>query len=223
MKIINSLQDVILQNFGKCPGSNQFYLTGGTALALFYLRHRKSNDLDFFTSVGEAILPFSEDLEKNLKTFGQVRRQRAAFSFVELFIEQEEEKTLIHLAQDSAFRFERTRQFPEYPGLAVDNLSDISSNKLLALFGRAALRDFIDIFFLVKRAGLSPETLIQQAKQKDPGFDLYWLGVALERVHTFEENSSEWLMLLEPISFLEFKSFFNDWRQKILEKIDNKR
>src|SRR4030042_5919276 len=26
-----------------------FFLTGGTALSVFYLHHRKSNDLDFFT------------------------------------------------------------------------------------------------------------------------------------------------------------------------------
>ena len=27
----------------------QFFLTGGTALSVFYLHHRRSNDLDFFT------------------------------------------------------------------------------------------------------------------------------------------------------------------------------
>jgi predicted nucleotidyltransferase component of viral defense system len=28
---------------------DDFFLTGGTALSVFYLHHRRSNDLDFFT------------------------------------------------------------------------------------------------------------------------------------------------------------------------------
>lgn len=34
-----------------------FYLTGGTALAAFYLKHRHSDDLDFFTNGAEGRLP----------------------------------------------------------------------------------------------------------------------------------------------------------------------
>ncbi|MEW6607226.1 MAG: nucleotidyl transferase AbiEii/AbiGii toxin family protein [bacterium] len=30
---------------------NDFFLTGGTALSAFYLQHRYSEDLDFFTAV----------------------------------------------------------------------------------------------------------------------------------------------------------------------------
>jgi len=34
-----------------------FYLTGGTALAEFYLAHRKSFDLDIFTTEKGIIIP----------------------------------------------------------------------------------------------------------------------------------------------------------------------
>jgi len=54
----------------------------------------------------------------------------------------------------------------------VDSLVDIASNKLLALFGRATLRDFIDIYFLIKKGFFTGEELIEKAKKKDPGFDL---------------------------------------------------
>ncbi|MBU0694334.1 MAG: nucleotidyl transferase AbiEii/AbiGii toxin family protein [Candidatus Omnitrophica bacterium] len=48
--VISQIQKAILDSFGQIPDSEYFYLTGGTALAYFYLKHRKSNDLDFFTA-----------------------------------------------------------------------------------------------------------------------------------------------------------------------------
>src|SRR5947209_4431075 len=42
-------QRALLAAFGASPLAKSFYLTGGTALAAFYLHHRDSDDLDFFT------------------------------------------------------------------------------------------------------------------------------------------------------------------------------
>jgi len=220
LEVINSIQKRILQSFGGVSDSNQFYLTGGTALAHFYLQHRKSNDLDFFTSLEEIVTPFSYRLEEKLKAEGiSVERQRGAHSFIELWVKQKEETTLIHLAQDAAFRFEPSKEFPGYPGLKVDGLVDIASNKLLALFGRATLRDFIDVYFLVKKAGFSREDLMAKAAEKDPGFDLYWLGVAFERIKTFNQDSADMLMLINRIDFRELLSFFEAWRKEIAQKL----
>mgnify|MGYP001561364111 CR=1 FL=1 len=220
MKVINSVQEKILRNFTEVKDSDQFYLTGGTALAYFYLKHRQSNDLDFFTSVEEIIGPFSHQLEKHLLTKGfACKRQRALHSFVELVVSLDEETTLIHLALDSTFRFEPVKEFPEYPRLKIDNLMDIASNKLLALFGRAALRDFIDVYFLVQKRHLSKKQLIKAAVSKDPGFDLYWLGVAFERIHTFNPDSPDMLLLLEQVKLKELEEFFDKWLQEIIKGI----
>lgn len=220
MEIINGVQRGILDIFGEIPDSEHFYLTGGTALAYFYLKHRKSNDLDFFTSSEELILPFSHHLEETLKGKGMdIQRQRGMHSFVELLVKKAAEITIIHLAQDASFRFEPTMEFPEYPGVKIDNIIDIATNKLLALFGRATLRDFIDVFCLVKKEKFSVEDLMDKAKIKDPGFDFYWLGVAMERISTFTKDSSEMLLLVEPIDFEEMLDFFNKWRDKITEKL----
>ena len=81
MKVISSVQEEIFKNFGEVKDSDQFYLTGGTALAYFYLKHRQSNDLDFFTPVEEIMEPFSHKLEKHLVTQGfECKRQRAFHS-----------------------------------------------------------------------------------------------------------------------------------------------
>lgn len=220
MEVISKIQESILRRFGQVGESDSFYLTGGTALAHFYLRHRKSNDLDFFTATEELIDPFGRRLEEALRSGGMnVERKRGFRSFVELLARGGGEETIIHLALDSPFRFEPVKEFPEYPGLKVDSLADIASNKLLALFGRAALRDFIDVYTLVRKGHFSHQALMEKAKQKDPGFDPYWLGVAFERLKIFQENSPDMLMLLEPVSFREFQDFFDDWRKQIAKSL----
>lgn len=220
MEIINKVQAAILSQFGDILDSKEFYLTGGTALSFFYLRHRKSNDLDFFTNNPELTLPFSYNLEENLKKINCLtQRQRGLHSFVELVATKDKESTVIHLAQDTPYRIEPLKQFLEYPKLNVDSLIDISTNKLLALFGRATLRDFIDVYFLIKQKHFTAKELVLGAKDKDPGFDLYWLGVALERINTFTNDSSEMLLLLEKVDFKEMLSFFNQWREEITKEL----
>lgn len=220
MKIINQVQNEILSSFEKVSDSDYFYLTGGTALAYFYLKHRRSNDLDFFAKDEEIILPFSYHLKEMLKIKKMdVERQRGIRSFVELIAEKDGETTLIHLACDAAFRLESTKEFSECPGLKVDSLIDIAANKLLALFGRATLRDFIDIYFLVQQAKFTSEELMSKAKIKDPGFDLYWLGVALERINTFKDDSGEMLLLVKPVDFKAAVIFFNQWRERIAKEL----
>ena len=213
MQLINRIQAEVLQTFSSIPQSSHFYLTGGTALSYFYLKHRKSNDLDFFTAEEEIITTFSRLLEDALRSKAmRVQRQRQLHSFVELIIEGFGEATVVHLACDAAFRFEPTREFSTYPKLRVDSLTDIAANKLLALFGRATLRDFIDVYFLIKESGFTANVLIDKAKSKDPGFDLYWLAVALERMKTFKDDSVEMLLLLKPVEIKEMAAFFEQWR-----------
>lgn len=220
MEIISQLQKQILEIFGEVTDSKDFYLTGGTALSVFYLKHRKSRDLDFFSKEEEHILPFSHHLEEKLKICGMgVERQRGIRSFVELSVKKDIEETVIHLAWDSPFRFEEVKEFEGFPGLNVDSLVDIACNKLLALFGRATLRDFIDIYFLIEKERFSPEELMDKAKVKDPGFDLYWLGVAFERINSFKQDSPEMSLLTETLDFRELANFFNQWRRKIAKEL----
>jgi len=49
MTVLNSSQDAFLRAFARSSLQSNFHLTGGTALAAFYLQHRYSEDLDFFT------------------------------------------------------------------------------------------------------------------------------------------------------------------------------
>lgn len=220
MEVINNIQKLILEHFSETPGSEHFYLTGGTALSEFYLKHRRSDDLDFFTASEELIVPFSYNLEKMLKSTNMaVERRRGFRSFIELLGNRGQDTTIIHLALDSPFRFEPPEEFPRFPGLKVDSLIDLASNKILALFGRATLRDFIDVYALVLKEKFKPGELEKIAGKKDPGFDLYWLGVAFERIKTFNADSPGLSLLIEPVKFRELLDFFNDWREDIAKSL----
>jgi hypothetical protein len=92
---------------------------------------------------------------------------------------------------------------------------------LLALFGRATLRDFVDVFFLSKEK-FRKNDLILMAKKKDPGFDLYWLATAFACIHEFSADSPEMLLLVKPCSIEVLKAFFNEWRRESFLEITKK-
>lgn len=219
MEILTKLQKKILLVISPLPDKDAFYLTGGTALSAFYLKHRRSNDLDFFTNVEEIIFPFSQKIERVLNQDGiKIERKRGFSSFIEFWVTSENESTVIHIALDTPFRFEEPKEFQEFPGIKVDSLIDIAVNKLLALFGRAELRDFIDVYFLIKEH-FSKNDLIEKATKKDKGFDLYWLGVAMERIEGFPDDSPDIYLLIQSCNMNELKEFFRTWRKEIAKKI----
>ena len=51
--VLNDFQKEVLAVFCKTDLAKKFYLAGGTALSEFYFHHRKSEDLDFFTTEEE--------------------------------------------------------------------------------------------------------------------------------------------------------------------------
>ena len=175
MELINPLQRKILQILSSRPESELFYLAGGTALSAFYLKHRQSRDLDFFTTEENAVVPFSFVLERMLVDSGcRVQRSRSFPSFAELLVKELQNETVVQFAVDSPYRIAPVVvEEKEIPGLRVDNLADLAANKLLALFGRAMVRDFIDIYFVVTENHFTWDELIQNARKKDPGFNLY--------------------------------------------------
>ncbi len=81
--IITDLQREILLIFSMTPDCDMFYLTGGTALTEFYLAHRKSFDLDIFTTEKALVIPFSHALEDEIKKVFQVKVIRRSETFVE--------------------------------------------------------------------------------------------------------------------------------------------
>ncbi|NIQ91474.1 MAG: hypothetical protein GWN58_66005, partial [Anaerolineae bacterium] len=55
MDLLTPLQRRLLREIGQSPLREEFFLTGGTALAALYLHHRYSVDLDLFTENPTAV------------------------------------------------------------------------------------------------------------------------------------------------------------------------
>ena len=56
--LLTPIQRSFISEFASLPDQEQFYLAGGTALAEYYLGHRLSFDLDFFTAEAPLILRY---------------------------------------------------------------------------------------------------------------------------------------------------------------------
>jgi len=214
--ILTPIQKAFIQVFANLPDHELFYLTGGTALAEFYLGHRLSYDLDFFTDVEGLILPVSYQLERLAKDL-DVKVVRRFSTFVELLIQQQGESLKIDLALDSPFRFEPPILCP--PGIKVNNFSDLCVDKLLAYYGRAEPRDAIDLFFILQHQ--SSDMLYQLASQKDPGFDAYWFAVALNRCLNFPDEADRWpVKMLIEWSPKKIKDLFQSWAMRLMEELN---
>ena len=68
MEILTPFQKELLRVIGNSNLADNFYLTGGTALAAFYLQHRYSEDLDFFTADPNAVRLVAPSLETVAQT-----------------------------------------------------------------------------------------------------------------------------------------------------------
>lgn len=219
--IISDLQKRLLLALHNLSDSPYFYLTGGTALAEFYFGHRKSYDLDIFTSEQGLVLPFSRIVEEKLKKiFPSLNVVRRFSSFVEFEISQEDEIIKLQFAYDSLFRFKDP--VDSDLGIKINNYKDLVVDKFLAFFGRVEPRDAIDLFFILQREDI--EKIAELAAQKDPGFDMYWLAVALEKVKDFPDNISKWpVEMLIDIEIEKLKNAFFRLSIEVMEKIKKKK
>jgi hypothetical protein len=96
----------------------------------------------------------------------------------------------------------------------VDNSTDISCNKLAALFDRAAGKDFVDVFFINAELIPLPE-LIALAGQKHVGLDAYWLSRAFLRVEKVEQLPR----MLKPLDLDELKAFFLGEAKRLMDSV----
>ncbi len=142
-----------------------FYLTGGTALGRFYLNHRYSDDLDFFTNAD----PFFKDHIKLLQTSivkdFDTNLEKSVFSddFARFFITCEQLSLKIEFINDIPFRagYPLNLSFGK-----IDTPLNMLSNKLTALVGRDEPKDVCDILFIALNYSFNWKTVFLDAKKK---------------------------------------------------------
>lgn len=162
--VLSPLQRELVERF--FARTQDFFLTGGAALAGFYFGHRRTEDLDFFSTgspVEEGDLALAAAAEDVGATIERVKTFPA---FQRRIVRRGSESVVVDLVRDPT-----AGQLPKEQRGAVrlDSLQEILANKLCALLGRSELRDLVDVLVLERRGGLAVEEALPVALRKDRG------------------------------------------------------
>lgn len=161
-RILTTHQKKFLHAFGGSRLKDIFRLSGGTALSAFYLEHRLSEDLDFFSSER---IPFYV-IEEFLKTLNFID---------EIFMTKHFERNIFNLklGGNNILKVE----FTYYPlkniqkavlveSLQIDSFIDIVVNKLCAIADRIDVKDYVDVYLSIKNNEMFLRELIDFAEKK---------------------------------------------------------
>ncbi|MCX8038003.1 MAG: nucleotidyl transferase AbiEii/AbiGii toxin family protein [Candidatus Sumerlaeia bacterium] len=212
MAILTSGQQKLLRAFGARDFfRSNFVLTGGTALAAFYLHHRLSEDLDLFTGDPLIAAHMRAELEAAAQTVGcSVELLRSFPTFLDARVNCDGELIAIHLALDTPFHLEPPIEHGD-AGLLVESALDLAANKLAALYGRASAKDFVDVYFAHHEI-LPINDLIPKAEQKSPGLEPYWLARAFLQVRQIASLP----VMLKPLTLDCLKAFFINQSEQLM-------
>ena len=193
-----------------------FYLTGGTALAEFHLHHRLSEDLDFFTYESEVepntVEAFLQKISPQLGVKKILRKQfLGLFSFTLAFKNNSKLKVDFNY-----YPFLRIDKGIKHNLLEIDSIYDIAANKMHTIFMKPRGRDYIDLFFILKKHTLDINKLIINAKIKfDWDIDRVTLASQFIRVKDFQDFPK----ILIPFEKKEMESFFLKEAKKLEKDI----
>ena len=181
-----------------------FYLTGGTALAEFYLHHRYSEDLDFF-SENEVDAQGIFVLLKSISKATKIKKVDMEQSFNRnLFFLHLQGGDVIK-TEFTYFAFPRIEEKKKFKDLQVDSLLDIAVNKIFTIYQNPRARDFIDLYLIVKEKKWKIADLIKKAKIKfDWHVDALQMGAQFLRV----KEVKDFPLLIIPIEPEEWQDFF---------------
>ena len=216
-KILTEFQRRFLRDFFSDEEvAPHFFFTGGTALSAYYLAHRFSDDLDLFTLS-------EERLDHAWRT---VRRDLARVKYrTETVIDTKDEKRLrireeenstplvIDLHRDYGPHFGEIKVID---GIRVDSLLNMAVNKFLALWRRFRyeIKDYVDIYFLLTKAGFSYEELKELADQKEGGFEEYIFAAQIRAVSELQKLPK----MLIPLTHRELEDYFLELSDSLLER-----
>lgn len=133
----------ILEKIKNISELQDFYLTGGTALAL-QLGHRESEDLDFFSK--QEFNP--EQLQQKLSSINHLENVEVAQGTLNVFLENVKLQFL-------HYPYNLIEQPQSWNGILLSSVIDIACTKLITISMRGSKKDFIDLYVILKQFSLS--------------------------------------------------------------------
>lgn len=180
-----------------------FVLSGGTALAEFYLHHRYSEDLDFF-SLDEfdpqAISVLLKRLQRSIGVDSITFEQSFNRNLFFLHVGDETVKT-----EFTYFPFPAIEEGVRYEHLRIDSLLDIAVNKVFTIYQKPRARDFIDLYCILKeKPEWNVETLTQKAQAK---FDHHLDSLQMSAQLLKSEEAEDMPRMIIEITTKEWRNF----------------
>ncbi len=187
--------------------TKRFYLTGGTALAEFYLHHRYSEDIDLFNEHEEVNHSLTNAFLKQISTkLGITAIKRSQFlglvSYTLMYADKSELKVDFNY-----YPFPRIEKGTKFGRLEVDSLLDIATNKIHTLFMKPRTRDYIDLYFILREGKFDLTKLILLAKAK---FDWHIdrMNLANQFIRVKDIRREDYPKVLLPFDPVEMEEFF---------------
>ncbi len=196
----------ILEGFTKSKIAGEFYLAGGTALAL-QLGHRLSVDLDFFSPTQSDVPALANVLQHALKGFSPTLSDTSWGN-------------LVFLANDVrigfyGYGYALIRPLLQTGDLRLASMEDIALMKMDALLARASRKDFHDLYAICQRISL--RELLDLAPQKYPDVRDFEAQVVKHMTYFDRAETETPVPLLEPVEWTTVKEWFRAQAKSLAE------
>lgn len=205
---ITAFQVEVANVFFALPEASSFLLAGGLALLAQGMSVRPTEDMDAFTSNPDDVQRASEAFQAAACSRGWgVEVMRASETFVRLQVEGSEQ-ILVDLALDSPPGLPSMMSILG-PTYAPDELA---ARKLLALFGRALPRDFVDVYRVTRSR--SESELLELARSIDPGLEEGQLVLAMGQLARYSDSQLD----IGPEEIDAMRAYFDEWTRRLAER-----
>ncbi len=171
---------------------SDFYLAGGTALAL-QLGHRKSIDLDFFSQS----YPTHEQLLQTLRKYQPTIIQQAKGT-LDVFVDEVKVSFF-------EYKYPLLKDTVTYKQLKLASVLDIACMKIAAISQRGTKKDFVDLYVLLQKYTL--EEILKSFEKKYTGTDYQKLHILKSLVYFDDAESDPEPDYISPIEWREVKRF----------------
>lgn len=180
---LSAIQRDLLEAFFQRDQS--FVLTGGGALAGYYLYHRESQDIDLFGRPSADIDLAEVHLRDAAREVGaELRADIRTPDFRRFAAERDGETTLVDLVIDRAPEVDPAKS--RFGAVRVDSMREIAANKICTLLSRCEIRDLVDLRSLLS-AGIELGAALADAEKKDGGVNPATLAWLLDELSIGEE------------------------------------
>lgn len=215
-EILTHNQQKILELFAADAALRDiFYLAGGTALAAFYLHHRLSDDLDFFTDKE----PFPHTaveafISKVQKTIGA---REVVYNHIHdrniFFLKHASDELKIEF---TLYPFPALKKRVRKHGVLIDSLQDLAAGKCMAMNDRLEPKDFVDVYFLYTEKKITTPALMKYVKKK---FAFIVEPLMVGSMFAKVRHVTMLPRMIKPLTLKELQTFFVARAQELEKRI----